>query len=108
VASNSDRLERDKALFFLDQSLPEKLTSGFPLKAVLVPRITGQVDTRLSPAPTTMALSGLSLSTMNQLPGAGPVTLQRLKRLVDSLPCYYLELGTHLAQIPQVILKFLK
>jgi hypothetical protein len=108
VVSNTDRLEHDKALFFLDQTWPDKLIASFPLKAILVPRITGQANTHLSTAPATAALSSLSLSTMNQLPGAGPATLKQLKQLVDSLPCYYLELGTELTQIPQVISNLLE
>lgn len=107
AVGSKDRLESDKVLFFLDQFLPEKLIPSFPLKAILVPRITGLADTRLSPAPTTAALTGLSLSTMNQLPGAKGTVIQRLARLVESIPCYYIELGTDLAQIPNIIKEFL-
>lgn len=83
--------------------MPGKLATGFPLKAILIPRVTGRVDTTLTPAPAMTGLSALTLSTVHQLPGAGPAALQLIKRLTDQLPCYYLELGTDLAQIPRVI-----
>ncbi|MCB9100900.1 MAG: serine kinase [Anaerolineales bacterium] len=103
VISNVDKLDQDKALFFLHRFMPGKLATGFPLKAILIPRVTGRVDTTLTPAPAMTGLSALTLSTVHQLPGAGPAALQLIKRLTDQLPCYYLELGTDLAQIPRVI-----
>jgi hypothetical protein len=107
VIKSIDKLDQEKALFFLNQFMPEKLSKGFPLKAILIPRVTGNVDTMLTPAPETAGLSALTLSTVHQLPGAGPAALQIIKRLTRQLPCYYLELGTDLAQIPVVIKEML-
>jgi hypothetical protein len=107
LVSNVDRLDQEKALFFLNRVLPHKLIHRFPLRAVLIPTITGQVNTTLTPAPATATLSALMLSTMKQLAGAGPATVQFLKRIVDKLPNYYLELGTDLSQVPGTILDLL-
>jgi hypothetical protein len=105
--SNFDRLDQEKALFFLNEVLPHKLIHRFPLRAVLIPTVTGLIDTTLSPAPATASLSALMLSTIKQLAGAGPAAVQVLKRLVEKLPNYYLELGTDLSQIPGTILDLL-
>lgn len=105
--SNIDRLDQEKALFFLNKSMPHKLVANFPLKAVLIPRVTGKVDTLLTPASATASIRALMLSTMKQLAGSGPATVQMVKSLVEQVPSFYLELGTDLTQIPDTILDLL-
>ena len=100
---NGNRLKEEKALFFINDSFPQKIVSGFPIRALLLPKISGRTDTTLIPASPLMVLSGLSLSTLAQLPGADRGTLQVLKALVGTLPCFVLELGTDLSQIPKII-----
>jgi hypothetical protein len=98
-----NRWEEGKALFFLNTARPEKLVASFPLKAVLIPRVTGRPDTSLTPASATVSLSALMLSTMKQLAGAGPAAVQVMQSLVEQIPSFYLELGTDLTQIPTTI-----
>jgi len=105
--SNVDRLQTEKALFFLHRCHPKKIVAGFPVRALLMPRVTGGFDTMIKAASPAAALSALAPSTMNQLAGAGAATLQVMKRLVDQVPCYHLELGTDSDQIPRVISKLL-
>jgi hypothetical protein len=93
----------DKATFFLSEWWPEKVSPGFPLRAVLVPRIALQRDTELGECSEAHALLALSASTLAQLPMAGPEDLQRLGNLVAQLPRYTLYLGTDITQIPAVI-----
>lgn len=40
---------------------------------------------------------------MIQLPGSGKEACQIMMQVLQQVPCYYLELGTDLEQIPQVI-----
>lgn len=101
--SNVDRLDQEKALFFLNKVMPHKLVANFPLKAVLIPRVTGKLDTSLASASATASLSALMLSTMKQLAGAGPTAVQVMKSVVEQIPSFYLELGTDLSQIPNTI-----
>ncbi len=93
----------DKATFFLSQWWPEKLIQGFPLRAILVPQVTGQRDTELAECSEAQALLALSASTVAQLPMAGAPDLGRLGDLVARLPRYMLYAGTDLTQIPRVI-----
>jgi len=81
--------------------------SGFPIKAVLIPRITGQSDTSVRPTTTGAALRALAPSTIFQLAGSGQTAFQTMSSLVKQVPCYSLELGTEMAQIPEVILSLL-
>ena len=79
------------------------MSSGFPLRAILVPCITGERDTRLGECSEAQALVALSASTIAQLPMAGSQDLDRLGTLVARLPRYKLYLGTDLEQIPAVV-----
>lgn len=106
--SNVDQLDQEKALFFLNKVMPRKLVANFPLKAVLIPRLTGNPSTSLTSAPATASLSALMLSTMKQLAGAGPAAVQVMKSLVAQIPSFYLELGTDLTQIPAAITDLLE
>lgn len=107
LLSNGDRLGEEKAMIFLKQHFPEKVVSGFPIRAILVPKIVGGSDTRLSKTTAITALKALAPSTLFQLSGTGHGSMQMMSNLVKQVPCYILELGTDITQIPQVILEFL-
>lgn len=108
LVSNGERLEEEKALLFLQDHFPEKIVTGFPIKAILVPKITGKPDTRLQKTTPIHALTALAPSTLFQLAGTGQGSFQMMSDLVKRVPCYTLELGTDIAQIPRVILEFLE
>ncbi len=105
--SNRDRLDLEKAVVYLNEGFAEKLSAGFPLRAILLPRVTGGRDTRLVPASADQSLDALVPSSFIQLPGLGREGLQTMVRTVQSLPSYVLELGTDLARIPPVIASLL-
>jgi hypothetical protein len=105
--SNTDRLAEEKAILFLNDYYPEKLASGFPLRAILLPRVTGLARTGIMKVSGAVALNALAPSTIFQLPGAGEQALKQLGRLVQRLPSYVLELGADIERIPVVISKLL-
>lgn len=107
LISNRETQHRDKAIWFLHEHMPEKIIRHFPLRAILIPRITDQAGTRVSPAPPRAALLALAPSTVAQLPAAGGEVFQRLAALVRRLPCFYLDLGADMQAIPQVIIDLL-
>ena len=100
---NPERGPDDKITIFLNQSFPQKLISQFPLKAVLLPVITGQTDTWIEPSSQGAALMALGPSSLAQLPASGPSDLNSIARLVSSTPCFRLNVGTDLTQIPDAI-----
>lgn len=101
--SNLDRIDSEKAVFFLYPFVAAKIVKGFPLRAILLPCIAGKKETRLRQASPMEALRAIALTTMSQLARAGQASLQIMHRLVHQVPCYHLELGTDLARIPEVI-----
>ncbi|MDZ7957763.1 MAG: serine kinase [Aulosira sp. DedQUE10] len=107
LVNNVERIGLEKAMLFLHEHHPDKIVQGFPIKAVLVPHVTGKLDTHLRPTNAGTALRALAPSTIFQLAGSGKSAFQIMSSLVKQVPCYALELGTDMAQIPEVISRLL-
>jgi hypothetical protein len=108
AVANPDRLPGEKAVVYARDVEGATTTSGFPLRAVLVPRIKGGVETRLEPASPAAALVALAPSTIFQLHPPQPDALAAMAAIVRRVPCFSLELGTDLDRIPQAIASFLR
>jgi hypothetical protein len=98
----------EKTLYLMNRLLPERLSAGFPLRAILLPRIAGASATTLSPIPPARALRALAPSTIFQLAGAGGNAFQTLASIVRRVPCFEIAVGTDLPQIPAAMRRFLK
>jgi hypothetical protein len=107
AAGNFERLDMEKALLFLHDHYPDRITMGFPVQAILLPRITGFSETKLKKASPAASLAALAPSTIFQLPGAGREVFQNLADFVKRVQGYILELGTDLTRIPEVVLSLL-
>jgi hypothetical protein len=103
VVANPGALDREKALIFLDRDYAGQLTDSLPLRAVLVPHVTGLPDTKLKPTSAASALKAIAPSTLLFHPRGGDQELRTLGQLVRAVPTYVLECGTDLAQIPATI-----
>jgi hypothetical protein len=103
MVDNRDRLEREKAMVYLHESQPESLIAGFPIRAVLVPEITGKPYTSVEPVPQSRAMLALAPTTTKHLPAARAKTVAKLAQLTKSVGCYRLLAGTDLTQIPEVL-----
>ena len=82
---------------------PKQIISGFPIKAILVPKIRGHGRTTVRKISQAHALSAVAPSTIFQLPRGGPTSLRVMASCVKTLPCYELGLGPDLSEIPNVI-----
>lgn len=102
-AVNPQQLETEKALLLLQPHYPRQLLAAAPIRAILLPAVTGGQQTVLLPAKPMAALTALAPTTLFQLPAAGPQTLRYLSRLVQQLPCYHLHLGADSSQVVAVI-----
>ena len=108
MVANPDRPDYDKAVYFLNEHVPERLLLEAELRAILVPRLGGDRETRVRPANAAAALAALAPSTILQLPAADSRTLQRLADIAKSVPSYHLELGTELETTPRAIASLLE
>jgi hypothetical protein len=98
----------DKATFFLADSAPDLMSRGFPLRALLVPRVVAQKDSYLTPCGPAAALAAMAPSTVAQLPMANQADMERMAALAANLPAYILHLGSDLSQIPDVVRSVLR
>ena len=98
----------EKTLYFLNRLFPDRMATGFPLRAVLLPRISGTAATAMRPVSPAVALRALAPSTIFQLAGAGGAALRTLASILRSVPCFEFSVGLDLARIPEVVRSFLQ
>src|SRR3972149_4786960 len=80
--SNPEELASEKALIYFYQHQPASLISGLPVWAILLPRVTGRLETVVTSAAPAVALQALAPSSLFQLPGAGQSEFLALADLV--------------------------
>ena len=107
LVSNAERLDREKALIFLHEHHPQKLIGGFPIRALVIPKVTGRRDSTMETISPATALLALAPTTTKHLLGARRQTVAKLMRLVKTVPSYRLLAGTDLTQIPEAISRLL-
>ena len=102
--SNSDELEREKAVVYVHEHWPERIATGFPLRAILAARVVPSlVDARLVEVPAAVGLAALAPSTVFQMHTRGGDSLARMRRLAEVVPSYVLELGSNIPSIAAAI-----
>jgi hypothetical protein len=98
----------EKAVVFLERAAPERMASRLPVRSVIAPCVTG-VDRprleRLSPARALLALAPSTLMQLYRHSGSG---CEDLADLVRRLPCWRLELGGGLADVPDLLRRHLE
>jgi hypothetical protein len=107
AVSNRGYLATEKAVVFVDQHFPGRPIDGFPLRAIVLPTITGGPRTRAVPTSRAAALAALAPSTVFQLHTAGREALKYMGSLVLAVPAYVLELGSDVRVVPDVLLELL-
>jgi hypothetical protein len=108
LLSNADKLESEKAVIYVQPHFPQQTTGGFPLAAVLVPRVrAGQRESAVVETSRAAAFTALAPSTIFQLHTADPLVFSGLSKLIERVPSYGLELGSDVTAIPGVIQEFL-
>jgi hypothetical protein len=92
-----------KAVALLSRDVPERIVSGFPLLAMLLPTVTRRDETRVVATTAGRALLGLAPSSVLQMPGQSQPALAAMTRLVERVPAFRLELGTDVSAVPDVV-----
>lgn len=98
----------EKPSFLIHDSFKDRLLRELPLKAILMPRVTGRPETRVLPAGAMQGLHALAPSTLFQSTGLGGSSLKKMAELSRRVPCFFLEPGTDLDGIPVAIGNLLK
>lgn len=104
--SNPESMPKDKGQLFLHFFRPETLIHTFKIRAIFLPKFTGGEHTALRQATKGDALLALAPSTIGLLK-ADSQMMSIIASLVQKLPCYWIETGTALDEIPQAISNWL-
>lgn len=102
-AKNGERLNVEKVLLFVNESFADKIQLNAPARALLIPRVVGTGSTRIKPVSNASALREMAVSTLFLLFGSGAPEFELLAQFTQQLPCFCIELGDDLTEIPQVI-----
>lgn len=103
LVANADRLDREKAIVFLNEHRTDRVVSSLALRAIVLPHVTGRPDSRLGPGSPAAALRVLAPTTSFHLPGYAREVVAKLGALVRTLPCYRLEAGTDLEHLATTV-----
>ncbi|HEU5243082.1 MAG TPA: hypothetical protein VFU33_01665 [Gaiellaceae bacterium] len=102
--ANREKLAVEKAVVYVNERWPDRVSAGFPLRAVVVPRVTpGLVEARVLRASPAEAFMALAPSTVFQMHTRGQDSLVRARRLLETVPSYVLELGSDMRSIPRAV-----
>lgn len=93
------RPDQEKTLVLLSRTFPRQLSAVASIRALVLPRITSNPSLQIRPASRAEALFALAPSSIILRPSSGAVTLNKLARLAEQVPCYWLEMGRDLTEI---------
>ena len=94
---NPNRLDREKAILDLTGAYADRLGTSAPLRAIVVPRLTGRLH--VEPATPGTVVRAMAPSTVFGLFGATGQTLSVLARLAADVPGYVLELSDDVEEV---------
>lgn len=103
AAHKPNHVHEDKSIVFVNELMPSCIRSSALIRAILLPQVMKQPETRIKAATAREALLKLAPSSVMLLPGGGPRALQRLASLVNTVPAFRLELGQDFDRIPDLI-----
>lgn len=104
---NHDKLDEEKATFFLGKDFAGQLRARARLRAIVIPRVAGGPDTTFFRASSALAWHALMDVTVRGIAGSGREVFGLLGEVARCVPVYRLELGHDLAQIPPTLEKIL-
>lgn len=101
-----------KSLVFLYPLFPERIKSSTHICAMAVPRIIQSEKSRFSQAPKVEAALAMVRNSMvewafKRMPNA-PARFQRVSRLLNNIPCFYLEMGQNLDDIARCLREIIR
>lgn len=93
----------DKPLIFVHEHFPAQVQRRLPLRAVVLPQVTGGDTTSWEPVSPATALRSLTSSTMFQFAPHDAAAFRDLAAVLRGLPCFRLLLGTRPEQIAAAV-----
>jgi GT2 family glycosyltransferase len=101
--NNTEKLDQEKAVIFLNSYLSKKLVFEMPLKVILTPQIIDRRSSTIAPVSRWELQHAMSFTSMSQLPYMGRYAYDYIDRLIKELPHYRLVIGSDFTRIPIVV-----
>jgi hypothetical protein len=102
--ANPQVLDVEKAVVYVHEQWPGHMSAGFPLRAVVAPRITpGLVEARAIETTPAAGFTALAPSTVFQMHTRAQNSLSGIRHVVETVPSYVLEIGSDMASIPRAL-----
>jgi hypothetical protein len=105
--SNPDRLDREKAVFFLNEKFGDRLIRAMPLRAIVLPRVIARGPSEIVPISPAVAQGAIAISMIEFSRWVGKDTLMKAAELVRDLPCYELQVGASISEVPALLANLL-
>jgi hypothetical protein len=99
-AVGSTSSEDPKSLILFSRVRPSRLRRAARLTAVVLPRVAATARTVMHPASKGEALLALAPNSLSLRINSSPGGLDQLARLINRVPCYWLDLGEDIDEIP--------
>jgi hypothetical protein len=96
----------EKSVFYVAESFPERMCRGFPLRAIVAPRVQGDEPQVRERGPAEV-LAALAPSTLLQLVPARQEALSAMAGLLGHIPAFGLDVGGPTDLIPPAIERLL-
>lgn len=97
----------EKSVFYVGERFPDRMCDGFPLRAIVAPRVNGD-SPRVSPLPAGQALAALAPSTLLQLVPGGQQALSAMAGLLRDVPTFRLDVGGPVENVPGALQQLLE
>jgi len=99
----------DKVLLFADDARPNMLRKKAEIAVLLIPRIREGDSTVFVRASEADAVRSLALGTLSgAVPRPGPKEIERLGQLARATPCFRLDMGRRIEEIPRAVRRLLE
>ncbi len=105
--SNPERLDHEKALFFLNERFGDRLIRRMPLRAIVLPHVVGHGPGTVVPMPPGDAHRAIATSTIELSRWTGGDTLRSVATLLGERPCYELRVGARIGEVPDLLARLL-
>lgn len=92
----------EKSVFYVAERFPDRMCRGFPLRAIVAPRVRGNEPQVQQRAPA-QVLAALAPSTLLQLVPARQGALSAMAALLQNIPAFGLDVGGPTELIPPTI-----
>ncbi len=101
-----DGAMEEKSVFYVAERFPDRMCRGFPLRAIVAPRVHG-TEPQVSQRGPAQVLAALAPSTLLQLVPARQEALSAMAALLADIPAFGLEVGGPTELLPPTIERLL-